>query len=37
MEDVRKMEDETAEAISKVRMEDHSVLRHNLIDSYWIL
>lgn len=33
MEDVRKMEDETAEAISKVRMDCHNVLIHNLISS----
>lgn len=33
MEDVRKMEDETAEAISKVRMDCHNVLSHNLISS----
>lgn len=33
MEDVRKMEDETAEAISKVRMDCHNVLSPKLISS----
>lgn len=37
MEDVRKMEDETAEAISKVRMQLHNVLRHKPIHGYLIL